>query len=123
VIRGSIVIVIVVVAVAALAGCRGAARADDAAPPCSAVAARFLDLARYDLSRAKADDAIARSVNDQLPAMRDALAQACTDGRWGAAVRACLVRASDHVGFETCEQQLTDEQRRDLGRANRETSP
>ena len=102
------------------AACRGQAR--DPAPPCSAVAARFLDIARTDLSRALQggiDDATRRAVEDQLPAMRDSLAQACADGRWSAAVRSCLVAASDHVGFEACEQQLTDDQRRDLDRANR----
>ena len=101
----------------ALGGCRGGAR--DAAPPCSTVAARFLDLARYDLGQAKVNDAMRRAVADQLPAMRDSLAAACTDGGWSAAVRACLVAARDHVGFEACEHQLTDEQRRDLDRANR----
>jgi hypothetical protein len=99
------------------AACRGGA--GDAAPPCSAVAARFLDLARTDLASAKLDDVMARAVTDQLPAMRDSLAQACTDGSWSAATRNCLVHASDRVGFETCEQQLTDEQRRDLDRASR----
>lgn len=105
---------------AALAGCR--AQRDDA-PPCSAVAARFLDLARNDLDHAKLDDATRRDAADQLPAMRDTLAQACADGHWSAATRACLVQASDHVSFETCERQLTDEQRRDLDRANRGTTP
>jgi hypothetical protein len=108
---------VVVAWLAACAACRGGA--GEAAPPCSAVAARFLDLARFDLDRARADEATARSVTDQLPAMRDALAQACSDGRWSAAVRTCLVHAGDHVGFAACEQQLTDEQRRDLDRANR----
>jgi hypothetical protein len=105
------------------AACHGPAR--DPAPPCSAVAARFLDIARTDLARvggdgqAGIDRATRRAVEDQLPAMRDALAQVCADGRWSAAVRGCLVAASDHVGFEACEQQLSDDQRRDLDRANR----
>jgi len=105
--------------IAGLAGaaCRGQAR--DPAPPCSAVAARFLDIARTDLDRARVDAPTRRAVEDQLPAMRDALTQACADGPWSAAVRGCLVAASDHVGFEACEQQLTDDQRRDLDRANR----
>jgi hypothetical protein len=130
--------------------CRGQAR--DPGPPCSAVAARFLDIARTDLAQIGRDSrdgieprdatrggvngpalpgrrgpesslsvngATRRAVEDQLPAMRDSLAQACADGRWSAAVRSCLVAASDHVGFEACEQQLTDDQRRDLDRANR----
>ena len=102
------------------AACRG--QAHDPGPPCSAVAARFLDIARTDLDRAVRDGASAatrRAVEDQLPAMRDALTQACAGGRWSAAVRSCLVAASDHVGFEACQQQLTDDQRRDLDRANR----
>lgn len=99
------------------AACRGPAH--DPRPPCSAVASRFLDIARTDLDRAGVDTAMRRAVEDQLPAMRDSLTQACADGRWSAAVRSCLVAASDHVGFEACEQQLTDDQRRDLDRANR----
>jgi len=76
---------------------------------------------KYDLKNAKVDEATARAVTDQLPAMRDALAQACTDGAWSAATRGCLVRANDHAGIEACEQQLTDEQRRDLDRVSRGT--
>src|SRR5690242_19105442 len=60
------------------AACRGPAR--DPGPPCSAVAARFLDIARTDLDRAVRDGASAatrRAVEDQLPAMRDSLTQAC----------------------------------------------
>jgi hypothetical protein len=97
--------------------CRGSG--GDAAPPCGAVAARFLEIARYDLARAKLDDVTARAVTDQLPAMRDALAAACSDGAWGAEPRKCLVAAVDHVGFEACEQHLSDDQRRDLDRATR----
>jgi len=80
---------------------------------------RFLQLAKDDLVAAKVDEASARAVNAQLPAMRDALAQACNEGKWSESIRRCLVRANDHTGFETCEQQLTDEQRRDLDRATR----
>ena len=98
------------------AACRGRG---DGAPPCSAVAARFVDIARHELANAKLDEATARAVTDQLPAMRDSLSQACTDGKWSGGVRRCLVQASDHAGFETCEQQLTDEQRGDLERATR----
>jgi hypothetical protein len=114
------------IALGLAAACRGPAR--DPGPPCSAVGARFLDIARTDLARAGGsgqagpnaiDPATRRAVEDQLPAMRDSLAQMCADGRWSAAVRGCLVAAGDHVGFEACEQQLTDDQRRDLDRANR----
>jgi len=101
--------------------CRSGTRDD--APPCSAVAARFLDLARHDIAGAKLDDATAHAVADQLPAMRDSLAQICSDGKWSAQVRRCLVLTSDRAGFETCQQQLTDEQRRELDRASRGTGP
>lgn len=104
------------VIVLAVGACRGRA---DGAPPCSAVAARFVDIARHELANAKLNEATARAVMDQLPAMRDSLSQACADGKWSAGVRQCLVQASDHAGFETCEQQLTDEQRGDLERATR----
>jgi hypothetical protein len=121
VIRSRFVALTVVSALGAtLAGC--SSRGDDA-PPCSAVAARFLDLARHDLDQAKLDDAMRRDAADQLPALRDTLAQACSDGHWNAATRKCLVQASDHVSFETCEHQLTDEQRRDLDRGNRGSTP
>jgi hypothetical protein len=107
---------VIAVLVGAVA-CRGGG--GDAAPPCGAVAARFVDIARYELASAKVDEATARTVADQLPAMRDSLDRACTEGRWAAATRKCLVQASDHAGFETCERLLTDEQRRDLDRATR----
>jgi hypothetical protein len=103
-----------------VAACRGGA--GDAGPPCGAVAAKFFELAKLDLTGAKVDEPTARTVTAQLPAMRDALAQTCTEGKWSAAVRTCLVHANDHGGLETCEQQLTDEQRRDLDRASRGTS-
>lgn len=101
-------------------GCRGGA--GDAAPPCGAVAANFHEIAKYDLASAKVDEATSRAVSDQLPAIRDALAKACTEGKWSEATRKCLVRANDHGGVEMCEQQLTDEQRRDLDRATRGNS-
>lgn len=107
---------VLAVVVGAMA-CRGGA--GDGAPPCGAVAARFVDIARYELAAAKLDETTARAVTDQLPAMRDSLDHACTEGRWAGATRKCLVQAADRVGFETCEQQLTDEQRRDLERATR----
>jgi hypothetical protein len=106
-----------------LVACRGGA--GDAAPPCSAVAARFVDLAKQALAVAqaqgKADEATSRTVADQLPAMRDSLVQACSDGNWAAETRKCLVRANGPTDFEACEQKLTDEQRGALERASRGT--
>jgi hypothetical protein len=110
-------ILVSVVTLGAAVACRG--QAGDTAPPCGAVAAKFLEIAKYDLASARVDEATARAVSDQLPAIRDALAQACTEGNWSDATRKCLVRANDHAGVEMCEQQLTDEQRRDLDRATR----
>ena len=84
---------------------------------CAAVATRLFTLAREDLGSAKVDPATARRVNDQLPAMRDALTQICTDGKWSTQVRNCMVSAGDHLALQACQQHLTDEQRRALDRA------
>ena len=98
----------------------GACRRDpDAAPSCGAVAAHFMKVAQDDLDRAAVDAAARRAVLAQLPAMRDALAAACADTRWTEQVRRCLHAAGDHVGFETCQQALTEAQRRALDRAAR----
>jgi hypothetical protein len=97
-----------------LAACHGAA--NDPPPSCGVVGAKFLQLAQDDLVASKLDEASSRAVRAQLPALRDALAQACDAGKWNEPTRRCLVRANDHSGFETCELQLTDEQRRDLDR-------
>ncbi len=98
----------------ALLGCR----AKDSTP-CGAVAAKFLEIANHDLATAKVDDATLRNVTDQLPAMRDALSEACTDGKWSEAVKKCLVQANDNVAFTACELQLTHEQRTKLDHASR----
>jgi hypothetical protein len=105
---------------ALLAACR--AKSGDGAP-CSTVAGRFFTLARADLDKQQVDDTLRRQVLAQLPAMRDALDQACGEGAWSAAVRDCMVKADDHVALEACERQLTDAQRAALdGAARGETS-
>ena len=93
-------------------------REPNAAPPCGAVGAKLFVLARADLDRdaGRYDEASRRLVLDQLPAMRDALVNACTDTRWSDAVRRCLVDAKDHLAFQTCQTQLTDPQRQALER-------
>src|SRR5438552_18416221 len=83
------------VALLVAGACRGRT---DGAPPCGAVAARFVDIARHEVTKAKLDEATTRAVTDQLPAMRDSLSQACTEGKWSGRVRQCLVQASDHAG-------------------------
>jgi hypothetical protein len=102
--------------VAALAAC---SRSGDGAPSCSGVAARFFQIARTELGSAEVDDATRREVADQLPAMRDALTTACSDGDWPAAVRSCLVDATDHAAFVTCEIALGSAGRAALDKASR----
>lgn len=90
---------------------------DDA--PCGVVAARLFTLATDDLGKATVEPATRRAVADQLPAMRDALTQLCTDGGWPAAARNCMANAADHAAFQTCQLQLTDAQRSALDRGAR----
>src|SRR5262245_23958971 len=104
---------------AALVALGTACRSPDAAPSCGAVAAHFMYIAEQDLLKASVDDASRRAVRAQLPAMRDSLATACADSQWSAQVRRCLHAANDHIGFETCQRELTEEQRRALDRAAR----
>jgi len=106
-----------IVALAAAGACR---RDPDAAPPCGAVAAKLMHLAGEDLGRSGVDDAARRAVLAQLPAMRDSLAAACTETQWSERVRRCLHAAGDHVAFETCQQELTEAQRRALDRRARD---
>jgi len=100
-----------VVVCLALAACRG--KGDEAAT-CGTVASRFFTLTRDALGSATVDPATRREVSDQLPAMRDALGQLCSEGKWSVQIRNCLVQATDHAAFEACEQQLTDAQRNAL---------
>ena len=89
--------------------------------------AKLIVLARADTDRdfaATKDEDTRRLVLDQLPAMRDALVNACTDTKWSEAVRRCLVDAADHLAFEACQQQLTDAQRQSLERSSQpKTAP
>jgi hypothetical protein len=96
-------------------GCRAKAEG----PSCASVAGRYYAIARDALATAKPPDELRRDVADQLPAMRDALAAACEDGEWSAAVRDCMVRAADHPALQTCERDLTEAQQRGLDRAAR----
>jgi hypothetical protein len=104
-----------------------ACRAKSDAAPCGTVAGQFFQLASRDLGSAstdgKIDDKTRRAVSDQLPALRDQLALACTEGKWAAAARTCLANAQDHAAFQACEQQLTDDQRKALDRAAAEPPP
>lgn len=98
------------------AGCN---RGPKDGPPCGAVGAKFMALAKDDLEHKGVDEAMRRAVEAQLPAMRDSIVHVCTDSKWTGAVRKCLVDANDRVAFEACEQQLTDVQRQALDRSAR----
>jgi hypothetical protein len=106
---------ILLVAVVAVVATACHAKSD--APPCGTVAGQFFKLASDDLGSASVDDSSRRAVADQLPAMRDSLAIACSDGAWSPAVRTCMVSAPDHAAFQACEHQLTDDQRKALDHA------
>jgi hypothetical protein len=95
-----------------LGGCRG----QEGAPPCEAVGAKFVALARHDLDRTALDEDTRRLVVYQLPAMRDSLVDACKDSRWEPQVRSCLLDAVDHATFEDCQRALTPAQRDRLER-------
>jgi hypothetical protein len=107
----------VLVALAVLPTACGKKPKDEA--PCGTVDARLFALASDDLAKATVDTATRRAVADQLPAMRDALTAACTDGAWSAAARNCMANAVDHAAFQACQQQLTDAQRHALDAAAR----
>ena len=111
----------IAIALVLVAGCK---RDPNAAPPCGAVGAKLLVIARAELDATpQRDAATRRAVLDQLPAMRDAIVHACTDTAWSEPVRRCLVDAVDHVAFEACQQQLTDAQRQDLARRSSTGEP
>ncbi len=98
-----------------LVACRGSR----SAPPCGAVGTRLVVLAKQDIETAKLGDETRRLVIDQLPALRDSLVRACSDGEWSDAMRRCLADAQDHAQFETCQLQLTPSQRDALDRSAR----
>jgi hypothetical protein len=86
------------------------------APPCEAIGTKFVVLAKFDLEQAKLDDDTRRLIQDQIPAMRDSLVNACKDGKWEPAVRTCMAESVDHQSFESCERALTPTQRNALER-------
>jgi len=93
---------------ALIAGCQGGAR--DVAP-CGTIASRYFAIALADLGKAPLDDALRQGAADQLPAMRDALAQVCVRSGWSEQVRDCMARADHRVDYEACERLMTDDQR------------
>ena len=99
-----------------------ACRGRSAIPSCGMVAGQFFRLASDDLGTATIDEPTHRAVADQLPAMRDALSQTCTEHKWAAAVRSCMASAQAHAAFQACESQLTDAQRKALDQVASEGS-
>jgi hypothetical protein len=91
-----------------LSACGERAREDT---PCSTVAARFYTVAHAELTGHAMDAALRRGAEEQLSVLRDALARSCLRTGWSEAARDCMVRATDRVGVESCEQLLSDEQR------------
>ena len=104
-------LLVVFALVASSAACN---RKGNGEAPCGAVGNRLFTLATDDLAKATVEPGMRRMVADQLPAMRDALTTACADGAWSAAARNCMAAAVDHAAFQTCQQQLTETQRRAL---------
>ena len=100
-----------------LASTTGCNRSPKNEAPCGTVAAKLFSLATDDLATATVEPATRKAVAEQLPAMRDALVQICSDGKWSAAVRNCMANTIDHAAFQACQQQLTDDQRRSLDTA------
>jgi hypothetical protein len=96
-----------------------ACRSKSGAPPCEAVGAKFVALAKLDLERTTLDDDTRRNITTQLPAMRDSLVNACKDSSWEPAVRTCLLDAVDHTAFEACQRALTPAQRDRLERGEK----
>ena len=96
-----------------LAACHGRS----SAPSCEAVAGQFFLVANGELDKATVDPAARRDVADQLPALRDALKDACKEGAWSADVRTCMLAARDHAAMQACEQKLTDDQRAALDKS------
>lgn len=81
------------------------------APSCEAAGAKLVVLAQASVTSAKVDDEVRGHLADQLPAMRDALVEACKESDWAPAVRRCLVDAIDPAAFEQCQHALTAAQR------------
>jgi hypothetical protein len=83
--------------------------------PCSTVAHRFDSVVRAELGSGL-PDAVRRGAETQLAGITASLERLCTEGKWSAAVRDCIVLADDRVALEACEQKLTDDQRAALDR-------
>ena len=106
--------------IALLAGCHDRAR--DVAP-CSTIASRYFAIALADLGKAQLDDALRQGAADQLPALRDALAQVCVRSGWSEQIRDCMARADNRVGYEACERLMSDDQRAALDDVARLQTP
>ena len=111
--RSCVLLVVVVAVLAPGAACK---RQHDESP-CSAVAGRLLAVAQTETQRAQIAEVLRQRVAMQLPALRDAVEESCTAGRWPVAVRTCMVQATDGAALAACQRVLTEEQRTSLRRA------
>lgn len=93
-----------------------AKRGDEA--PCHAVAGRLLGVAQTEARAANIEAKLRERVLMQLPALRDAVEQSCTAGKWAEPVRRCMVLAADGAALAACQLQLSEAQRAQLQRAS-----
>lgn len=86
--------------------------------PCHSVAGRLLVVAQTEARAAKIETKLRERVLMQLPALRDAVEESCTAGKWTESVRRCMVLAADGAALAACQRELTEEQRAQLQRAS-----
>lgn len=86
--------------------------------PCQAVAGRLLVVAQTEASAARIEAKLRERVLMQLPALRDAVEQSCTVGKWAESVRRCMVLAADGAALAACQRDLSEAQRAQLQRAS-----
>lgn len=84
---------------------------------CRQAGARFYELESAQLTQVAMDASAKRRVEHMIAPMRDALVRACTEDKWAAEARACLVAATDRAAYYACESKLTAEQQGRLSAA------
>ncbi len=110
------------VVLVALAGCK---RQPAGERSCDQVGARFIAIAREDLSRqgSAMDPQLRDGVEGLVAPMRDSMVRACREDRWSVAARACFADAVSQLAFQGCEASLSGEQRQLLERAAARGAP
>jgi len=85
--------------------------------PCEAVGARFLAVAKSDLTAKPLEPDVRRGLEGLLAPMRDGMVRACREAAWTAASRDCFAGAADQAAMKACAATLTDVQRSALDAA------